>query len=472
MAKNARLKGWLALTGVALLMAALAVPTLAGTASASAVAAPAVTTTSPPMTWAYGGQGWDNGTWTSGNLTITWTASFGWTVVFTATNETNGVMIEEQRTVGVDITVTYTVPHGSLSLHYQALENDTAFANLTTDAAVYVNGSAVPALGIDNASAMVQGSIEESIIGTVGPLSASAYLNVTASASAAIQFVPALGLIPLNLSGIDTWNSTALATPSASWNIDYAWSDHGLNGTSGGGSGSRSGSWTATGVVSLTGYKVEITPLFRDHKARMGIVLILQGGADLYDGFILIPQGFDLFGPVAHPFDQVALCSAKFTSAEVLFLNPGRVGVGSITAAQSNFGGSPATAPMVAQPASGATPAAGAPAPGSAVTAQPMSVAQAHAIATCLETGCLSAAARGGFGFIVLVVLAVVVVVGTVGVIEWRSYAKRRSSKGLVGGYGESWPNGVPPAAAGNFPQAPMPPSGGPSGPDEPPRQL
>ena len=49
---------------------------------------------------------------------------------------------------------------------------------------------------------------------------------------------------------------------------------------------------------------------------------------------------------------------------------------------------------------------------------------------------------------VALVGVAVALVVGTVGVIEWRSYARRRSQKGLVGGYGESWPNGVPPASA------------------------
>ena len=79
-----------------------------------------------------------------------------------------------------------------------------------------------------------------------------------------------------------------------------------------------------------------------------------------------------------------------------------------------------------------------------------MSVAQANAEANCLTNGCGGAAATGPSGalLVALVGVAVAVVVGTIGVIEWRSYARRQSQKGLVGGYGESWPNGVPPAAA------------------------
>jgi hypothetical protein len=476
MAKKMGTKGWLALTGVTLLMAALAVPAFAGAASASPVLSAAVTAPSSTQQWAYGGQGWSNGTWTVGNLTETWNASFGWAVIFTATadNATGSVLLEEQRTVGVDALVTFSAPHQSLQYTLHAMEADTAFANLTTGAVVYVNGSAVPALGIDNASTAISASVDQSVVRTLGPLSASAYLNVTGNAHGSVQFAPALGLIPLNLTGVDQWNSSAIATPAASWAIGYAWSDHGLNGTSGSGSGSHSGNWTASGPVFLTGFKADLHApvVFRDHQPRTAIVLIVQGGADLYDGFILVPHGFDMFGGSGPSAVPVTYGSASIASGEVLFLTPGRVGASSLTAAQSTFGASPGAATL-GQPVAGLSPSA-APAPGNSVTAQPMTVPAAQAESSCLANGCASASSHGPAGMllVLLVAAAVVVIVGSVGVIEWRSYARRKSQKGLVGGYGESWPNGVPPAAAAHFPQAPTTPAGGPSGPEEPVQKL
>jgi hypothetical protein len=104
-----------------------------------------------------------------------------------------------------------------------------------------------------------------------------------------------------------------------------------------------------------------------------------------------------------------------------------------------------------------------------------MSVSQAQAEANCLTDGCaaVSSATLGAVGLLVVAVLAIAAVVGTVVVIEWRSYARRRSRMGLIGGCGERWPNGVPPAAAGAKPQNPMgPDSGGPAASEDPTRRL
>ena len=133
------------------------------------------------------------------------------------------------------------------SYNYHGQEVDVAFANLTNQSVVYVNGQAVPALGIDNASASVSGSISEAVSKTIHGLTSSASLDVTGIAQASTSFSPSLGLIPLNLTGIDQWNSTATGTPSASWNVSYTWTDKGFNGTSGSGSGSKAGSLSGTG---------------------------------------------------------------------------------------------------------------------------------------------------------------------------------------------------------------------------------
>ncbi len=481
MAKNVRAKGWLAASGVALLVAALAVPAFAGAAGA----APTVSTATAPTasgSWAYGGQGWSNGTISNGTATVSWTASFGWDVVFTATDlPNNGTQLEEQRTVGISLDVTYTSTKATIQYTYHADEVDTAFANVTNDSTVLVNGSAVPALGLENASVSVQGAIAEALTAQVGPLSASAFVNVSAAAQASIQFSPSLGLIPLNLTGVSSWDSSSTATPAASWNISYEWADHGLNGTSGSGSGSHTGNWTAVSTISLTGYKADLPmPSFRDHKSRVAIVLAVQGGADLYDGFILVPHAFDLFGGAAHDYDAVSYGGgAAISAGEVLYLTPGAVSANSLTAAQSTFGAATPSTSIGATTVGGLGPATAATSPSApvSVVGQPESTQAAQSQSSCLtaSSACVGAAAGApaGFAGLLLIAAAVVVVVGTVGVIEWRSYARRRARKELVGGYGESWPHGVPPAAeAGPASSAPAAPQSGPSMPDEPARPL
>jgi len=449
MAKIGGTKGWVAAAGVALLFAFAVVPALSG--AASAAPATSAASTNPSTQWAYGGQGWSNNSAQFGNVTITWDASFGWTVVFTATATGPGVwMIEEQRTVGITIAATYSGPVVQATYNYHAQESDVAFANLTNQSTVYVNGQPVAALGIDNASAQANGSIAEMATKTVNGHMASASLNVNGVAQAATSFSPSLGLIPLNLTGVNEWNSSATASPSASWNVSYAWTDQGFNGTSGSGSGYKDGSLSGTGQVNLTGFKLHVEPgsMFHDGKDRVAVVLVVQGVFDCYDGFILLPHDFDLFGSAAHDYDASSLGSAAI-SAETLYLSNGPTGP-SVTAAATTFGSDDASVNALATPSGGNTPAAGAGSPGTTVTGQPMSVAQANAESKCL-TGSCNAAAGGATSDIILVALvgaAVVAVAGTVGVIEWRSYARRKSQKGLVGGYGESWPNGVPPAAA------------------------
>ena len=451
MAKIGGTKAWVAAAGVALLMAFVAVPALSG----AAIAAPVTSAVSanPSTQWAYGGQGWSNNTLQYGNVTITWDASFGWTVVFTVTPTTPGTwMLEEQRTVGITIATTYSGPILHAIYNYHGQEVDVAFANLTNQSTVYVNGQPVPALGIDNASASLNGAISQAVTKTVDGHTASASLDVTGVAQVATSFSPSLGLIPLNLTGVNEWNSSAIGSPSASWNVSYSWADHGFNGTTGSGSGSKAGSLSGTGLVNLTGYKVHIQPpVFHDGKDRTAIVLVVQGVFDNYDGFIFVPHDFDLFGTAAHDYGATSFGSATI-SAETLFVSSGPGGP-SVTAASSTFGSNDQSvnalatpSPQVSPPAGLASPAS----PGETVLGQPMSVSAANAEANCLTNGCGGAAAAGMGGslLVALVGVAAALVLGTVGVIGWRSYARRRSQKGLVGGHSESWPNGVPPAAA------------------------
>jgi hypothetical protein len=464
MARIGGTKGWVAAAGAVLLMAFVAVPALSGAANAAPVTSAAVV--SPSTQWAYGGQGWSNNTLQFGNVTISYDAAFGWTVVYTVTpTAPNTWMLEEQRTVGVTVSVTYSGPLVQATYHYHGQEVDVGFANLTNQSVVYVNGQPVPALGIENASAAVNASISEAVTKTVNGQTASASLSVTGVGSAAAAFSPSLGIVPLNLSGIDLWNSSSTATLSGAWTLSYNWADQGYNGTTGSGSGMTNGSLSGSGPVELTGIKLHVdsTGLFHDGKDRTAIVLIVQGPFDDRDGFLFVPHDLDLFGNAPHEFD-----SASF-SAETLYLSAGPSGP-SVTAAASTFGANDASVNALATPAGPSGPAAATASPSDVVLAQPMSVPAANAQANCLTHGCGGAAAAGLGGALVLALVAIALVVGTVGVIEWRSYARRRSRSGLVGGYGESWPNGVPPAAAVTPPPTDSSQGGIPA--DDPTRRL
>jgi len=461
---------WAATVGVALLLAFAVVPALSGAASAASVTSASA---DPAHQWAYGGEGWSNNTVVLGNATITWDGMFGWVVIFTVTPTAPGVwMLEEQRTVGITISSTFSSPMRQATYNYHAQAVDTAFANVTNLSTVYVNGLPVPALGILNASVAENASIAESISETIGAHTRSASLDVTGTADSVVAFNPALGLIPLNLSGVDQWNSSATATVAGSWDIAWTWNDQGFNGSSGSGSGSRVGDLNGSALVTLTGYKGVIVHPFVDHVVRVGVLLVIQGPFDCYDGFILVPHDFDLFGGATHGYDATGFGSAGI-STETLAVSGGPGGP-AVTAAEQTFGAADTSVNAMASPLGGVSPAATA-SPSATVQGQPMSVAQAQSEAQHLTSGAGSLA-PGGLGGIfaaVVVVLVIVVVVGTVGVVEWRSYARRKAKSGLVGGYGESWPNGVPPAAARPpSPQGPATPMSGPTEVEDPNRQL
>ncbi len=461
---HGRALGWLAAVGVAVLVALAVVPTLSGVASAT----PA--TASGPVSWAYCGTGSSTNTVTIGSGTGTWDAMFGWCVIFTATNTTPGtVMLEEQRTVGITISSTWTGTSKQLTYNYHAQEVDAAFANITNRSTVYSNGSPLPALGIDNASAAIRSAITQSISETMGGTTTSASLDVLGWANASIAFTPSLGLIPLDLTGVNEWNSTSTVSGSAEWNITDSWSDMGFGGVTGSGTHSTVGSWSTAGPVSLTGYKLQTTPVFPDHHARTGVVLIIQGPFDAYDGFVLVPHAFDQFGTAAQPYASRAFGSASIASGETLYVSSTGRGLG-ITAASQTFDADDTAVSALATPTtSGNSPAASA-GPSATVMGEPMSVAQAQAEDNCLTDGCSAAAAAvSGLVVAAIVVLVAVAVAGTVGLIEWRSYVRRRPPTGLVGGYTESWSNGVPPAGAIQGSEKSLTlPSSGPSPPEEP----
>jgi len=258
-------KGTWAAIGMVLLLGLAIVPaatSAASTTTASAVAvAPAASGCSSASgsgglsggpsdaQWAYGGQGWSNWSISFHDWTFSYNSTFGWTVVFTVvSNSTTGVtMLSEQRTLGITVWANITSPKFSAQYLYHAFESDGAFANVTNRSTVYVEGSPVAALGLLNASVAACSAVHQALTVANQTVTRSGYLNVTGMAEASVSFSPSLGLIPLNLNGVEEWNSSSTATAAANWNIAYAFME--LNGTTGSGSCA-----TATGAeISMAG---------------------------------------------------------------------------------------------------------------------------------------------------------------------------------------------------------------------------
>lgn len=462
MGTTGRTKGLVATVGLALLVAFVAVPALAGAASA----APATSVPPDHMTgrWAYCGPGYSNGTVTVGNGTLTYNATFGWCVTTTETSTgPSSYMLEVDRTVGATIYANFTNPETTIHYFFHAQEIDTGFANMTNDSYVYANGAAVSALGIVNASAFSQSATLQTFSQTYGTHTRSASFQAQGSSHGNVSFTPALGLIPHNLTGISLWNSTAVATAQASWMYSWSWKVQPFIGTASSGLGSHGGNLSATVTVFLTGFVVPVVHPFVDHQIRTGIALVLRGPFVLRDGFVFVPDGFDQFGSTPMEFGSMELGSASMASGETLYLSSGSDGP-MVTAADQGFGGDDMAVDSGMHMGPSATTS-----PSATAQAEPVSVAQAQSESQRLTSyggaGPASRVAGGGL-LLGLIVGAIAVAIGTFGVIEWRSYARRRSAQRqtLVGGYGESWPNGVPPAAA--LPPTPQGPTGPVQGPE------
>lgn len=435
---------------------------LAAFAGATA-AAPVTPSASATASWAYGGQNSTNGSRVDGIYTITWSASVGDVVIFNATpTGPNVTELQAQRTVGVTIMISISDTKGSATFNYHATEVVNAYANITNASTVDVAGKMVPALGVENSAFHGTASLAESLVdaGLIGS-SASAYLNVSAKANAQVSFAPALGVIPLKLAGVTEWNSTAMATPSAAWNISWNYAIHGWNNTTAVGGSARSGSWDASGPVNLTGQLFTVgLPHFHDLVPRVGVLLTVRGPARLYDGFIFIPRGFDLFSATHQAYDSDSMSNVTI-SGQALYLTTGRVKADSLTASKLTVGGGSGKVPLLVAPKGSEVPAA-ASSVGGSVVAQPESVSAAQSQAHCLQFGCASAAPWFS-GAVALVIVGglIAAVAGTVGVVEWRSYARRKNrSNQLIGGYGEAKAFGAPPSAGPNPTAPPAPMSG------------
>ncbi len=466
-----RTTGTLVVIGAAL-VAFLIAPGLASPASASAV--PLGSTA--PQQWAYGAEKWVNVSVILPNATYTSQAFVGWQVVYTATNTTlGGVELEAQRTMGATFASKFCSPNCASPsvlglLNISGWSKIAGFANLTATASVYENGSPVLAIGLENAQAQGTANLSERLqltapIGGAARTASSTFFAAGAT-HAQVGFTPALGLVPLTVANGTAWNSSSAYSAAGAWDIAMSYSHSAFTGTKTAGAYSANGSVTGNGTLGLQGRDLGTVTL-RNGQTIPALDLQVSGPFDVSDGVILVPHDFDLF----NGDDQVL--GSHILGGETFFTSNVDVAVDNlhhlrIVAAASNYGSDdsslptgPSTTSVSATPAASASP--------TYLQAQPEPVASAQSASSCLVSACPAGATGGlfggGAGLVVAVIgLVVLAAVGSVSVIEYRIWAKRRAANRLDA----SRPTIVPPAGA--YHEAPQPPAPPPSAPRLPPR--
>ncbi|MFI5418595.1 MAG: hypothetical protein ACHQ2Y_06850 [Candidatus Lutacidiplasmatales archaeon] len=390
----------------------LALPSMTAAASpAPTGAGPTAASISPflqSQSWAYGGQRWVNATPNTGNATITIHGYFGWDVVFTAVNTSaSTVSLEAQRVMGASLFEQFcspscSAPTRSANVTVVGWESDAAFTNLSYLASVDVNGIAVPAVGVVNASASTSGGINESFSFSqhmpMGLRSASANLHVTGQADEALTFSPVLGVLPTTLTPGESWNSSSVGTAVGSASGTYAFASRGPMGGNASGRGSPSYNVTGRGNVSVSGNDLGTITLGSGATVPQ-LSIQSSGPFDLVDGVFFLPHSYNLFGPVKHEWDgrEVGALSVATSRLDVAFDATQR-GL-RIVAAASSYGSNSSSLPSEARPTSGGTvgesasPASG---PGVLVQAQPESVPQAQQNQQCLLGRCNAAPGASG----------------------------------------------------------------------------
>ncbi len=382
----------------ATLVMLLALPVLAPPATAP-VSSRGLTTfasTSDPAVqqWAYGGtktiSGDISATGSSGNeFELSYHAFFGWTVVFTQTNNSTntGFQIEAQRTAAAELfvnlcTPSCTAPTWTGNYTANATQNATAFGNFTREGTVYVDDVATSALGFLNGSGAAQGALHSRLLVT-GPLGHTKawYFNVTSMANAQVYFDPELGLVPYALTPGEHWNSTSMFNLTGAYAL--SWTFVSPTGTA---SGTPSGSISANGTVDLLGgYSQDLILNNGEHTHILLLGLTGSGpiAFDVFDGVIILPHMGDVFsGDTASVGGQaLGVAPVATTSAVDYDSSSGHMG---IAAAATTFG--PGVAGSVPTSASALSVAATAPS-GGQIQAQPMTVPAAQSCAASLITG-------------------------------------------------------------------------------------
>jgi hypothetical protein len=191
------------------------------------------------------------------------------------------------------------------------------------------------------------------------------------------------------------------------------------------------------------------------------IAVAITGPFDDVDGFLLVPHGFEIFGVGHHDWDDHSFGAQQVATSRLDIALDATGHRFQVLASATSYAGSD-TSLLSARTVASTGPVSPNPPGGTVVQGQPETVADAQHASTCLTTNCaVTTSAAGSVLPFLLVGLVAVVIVGTVGVVEYRSWSRRKNGGGqLIGGYSQQVPPSanLPPPPTG--PTPPTPPSG------------
>lgn len=289
-------------TVLALALAALmALPSLASAAPVEPLGASPSTTGN----WTYGATKTIDASGLARNGTYQITATFGYQVQVQVNQSSGGnVALYAQRVMGAAFQVTYCVPtcthpQATSLLAYHAAEELQGFSNFTENGTVSVGGVPTRAISLVNSVARLRaGAFENDTVvvhGLLATHTASMRLSVALVSRDALNFTPALGLVPVAPTVGESWGSTAMYAGSSSWTTAFNYTRTTLNGTYFHRAGANPGSVPLLGSVTLNGTDLGTVSL-TDVASSQRIGLDLTGGLHLREGFLPIPSALDLFG--------------------------------------------------------------------------------------------------------------------------------------------------------------------------------
>ncbi len=285
-----------------------------------------VSTAASLDSWAYGVNRWVNVSRTMPGTAYAVEAYMAWYSMFNSTDTSySTTMVEVNRTVATTFIAQYAQPDATnpsvkATIFHTGIERDLAFANFTSGARVYQSGAPTPALGLINASANSEQSVNTSAYVTTylasGPQTTIVNYSATTRAMATIAFSPTLGLIPWNLAVGTHWNSTSNFTANGGWTVDWHYKFTYPNGSKITLSGSPIGARNFGGTIAVNG-AVAGSFAMPSGITIPGVSLNVSGPFDLLDGVILVPQAGELFGSAVEPTDGPGYCHTAVQTARL-----------------------------------------------------------------------------------------------------------------------------------------------------------
>ncbi len=256
-----------------------------------------------PVPWAYGNLTTENVTWPATHGMYEGYATYGFSVILNQTNTSpTTYSLSEKQTVGAQINLTYCRPSCEAPVvteqySYRAWETWNDVTNFTTVVSVTLHdGPSVGAVGITGSNASSAANVTEQLtVGRNGSVRLIDQLFASASTRFSLEFTPALGLFPLNLTLGSSWMASAAFTAVGSWEAGYlSASAHGPTGSS-----QSRGNLSGSGIATLDG--TDRGGLLLSHQGLTQVALHLgvlptlgtagfRAGFDLMDGFAILPH--------------------------------------------------------------------------------------------------------------------------------------------------------------------------------------